>query len=113
MDIQHTIILLLNAFVRSLPQFVVIGIGIFLCFSNRAKYPKASKTALGGLIVLLVSDLLGLLAFVLQVYLPLWLEGAYQTAAYIGFVIGFILSAISAIGLGLVIYAVWIERRRE
>ena len=110
MEIRQVLYLLLTGFIRQLPQFIVLITGIALCFSNRAKYPKASRIALGGLFILLITDLIGIAIFLFQVYLPFWTSGSAKAFGYINFAVGIVFSIISAGGLGLIIYAVWTER---
>lgn len=110
MEFQQIAYFVFSSIIRQLPQLIVIVIGLFLCFSNRAKYPKASKMALGGLFILLVSQILGTALFLFQVYLPLWYRDSYEKVGYINFAAGTLLSIITAAGLGLIIYAVWAER---
>lgn len=113
MGASETIYFILTTIVRGLPQLIVIGFGIFLCLSNRAKYPKASKTTLGGLIILLVATLLGLGASIFSVYSMVWFRDSFNAVSYATFAVSVLLSVISAVGLGLVIYAVWTERGKE
>lgn len=110
METQQVAYLLLSSIVRQLPEIIVLIIGLVWCFSNRAKYPKAGKIALGGLFILLASRILGTAIFLLQVYLPVWYRDSYQTFSYINFAVGILFSIVSAAGLGLIIYAVWAER---
>jgi hypothetical protein len=100
MEFQQFAYLLFSSIIRQLPQFIVLMIGLFLCFSNRTKYPKASRMSLGGLFILLASQILGTAFFIFQVYLPLWYRDSFEKVGYISF----------AVGLGLIIYAVWAER---
>ena len=112
MELNQLLYLLMTSLLRQLPQFIVLIVGIVMCFSNRAKAPKASKMALAGLIILFMTDLLGTAIFLFQVYMPLWLNTSMQTVGYVNFAVGFVLSIIAAGGLGLIIYAVWTERNR-
>lgn len=113
MNTWETVYFILTTFARLLPQFIVLGFGIFLCFSNRAKYPRAAKTALGGLIILLITTLLGFIANILTVYSTVWFRASFNAVSYVSFAVSILLSVISAVGLGLLIYAVWAERERK
>lgn len=110
MEFQQAAYLLFSSVIRQLPQYIVIVIGIVICFSNRAKYPKASKMALGGLFILLASQILGTAFFLFQVYLPIWYRDSYEKITYISFALSILFSTVSAAGIGLIIYAVWAER---
>lgn len=110
METQQVLYLLLIAFTRQLPQFIVIIIGIVLCFSNRAKSPKASKIALSGLLILLLTYFLGVALFLIQIYLPILMNKSGNEAVYISSALGILFSLLPAIGLGLIIYAVWAGR---
>lgn len=112
METSQMLYLLLTSFARQLPYFLILIVGIVLSFSNRAKFPRAGNMALAGLFILLFTDVIGTVVYLVQIYLPIWFHTSYETVGYIGFAIGFVLSLISALGLGLVTYAIWTDRNK-
>ena len=92
----------LTSFALLLPQLVVIIIGIVFSVMKRSKNSQGSKFALLGLGVMLLFGLLGL-AFSI---IPIW----FQAFSTIALIIRFFVNIVWAVGLGILIYAVWTER---
>lgn len=113
MDSTATIYFLLTSFIAVLPQLLVIIAGIVFCFFNMAKSPQAGKFALSGLGVMLLMILFGLAFSYVQVQLPLWYRDSYQTIGYINFAVGTARSIFWSVGLGLILYAVWVGRSKD
>ena len=114
MDATQMIYFFLSSLAVMLPQFIVIIIGIIFSIMNWSHFPKASKMALGGLGIMLFIGILGLAVTVIQIQLPLWYGAqSYTTIAYINTSVRFVLNIIWAVGLGLLIYAVWSGRNEK
>lgn len=111
MDATQTIYFLLSSLAVMLPQMIVLIIGIIFSFTNWSRTPQASKMALIGLGIMLLINFLGLGVTVIQVQLPLWYGAqSYTTIAYVNTAVRFVLNVAWAVGLGLLIYAVWVGR---
>ena len=110
MEWSGIITFFLSSLLRELPQFIVLFGGLFYCFTKWESSAKASRTAFIGIIILILVNLLGLVMSVVQIQLTHWIKDSFERVAFISFTIGFVLNVISAIGLSLILYAVWIGR---
>lgn len=107
---QNWLSIIGSSLVVHLPMILVIGVGIFFCFSNLQKHPKAARTALIGLFILLFVHFIGIFLPAIYTWISLSMRGNWTAYGFITIISGFIVSLIGAVGLGLVIYAVWKER---
>lgn len=102
-----------GALVQQIPNFLVICAGLAYCFLNLRKSPKASKTALIGLLILFFVHIAALFLPVIFTQMAFSMRDNIQTVGMLNMAIGFVYSLIGAVGLGFVIYAVWIGRKEE
>ena len=113
MDMTNWLTVIGGSFVQQLPHLLVTIAGLIFCFLNLKKFPRASRTALIGLIILLLTHIAGMFLPALYTYLMISARESARNVGYLTVVIGFFYSLISAAGLGLVIYAVWLGRKPE
>lgn len=113
MEITNWISLVGGSFFQHIPQFLVIIAGLVFCFSNLKKFPQASRTAIVGLIILFLMNIVGMLLPAIYTYFTISMRESARNVGYFSMIIGFFYSLISAAGLGLLIYAVWIGRKPE
>lgn len=113
MDTTQTIYFILSSLAVMLPHLIVIIIGIIFAFTNFSRTPQASKLALAGLGIMLLIGILGLVVTAIQINLPMWLGMQFTTVSYISTAVRFVLNIIWAVGLGLLIYAVWAGRSEK
>lgn len=113
MEITSWISLVGGSFVQHLPQFLVIIAGLAFCFLNLKKFPQTSRTAAVGLIILFLMNIVGMFLPAIYTYLMVSACESSQNIGYLTMIIGFFFSLMNAVGLGLVIYAVWIGRKSE
>lgn len=102
-----------GAFFQQLPHFLVTVAGLIFSFLNLEKFPRASRTAMIGLIILLLMHIAGVFLPAFSTYLIISARENARNVGYFSLVVGFFYSLISAVGLGLVIYAVWLGRKPE
>jgi hypothetical protein len=110
METSSLIYFILTNLAGEIPRLIVIFAGFVYCFSKWSRYPKAGKTAFAGLLILFLLIFLGLIASVVQVQMTYWRTISFESIGYFNFALRFLLNVISAIGLGLIIYAVWLGR---
>lgn len=110
MELQALMPLIAASLFRLIPQLIIIGIGIFICMSNRERYPRAGKLALGGLFILLFDTLFTTAFSAFMPYLLHSIQESVQTFAIINLIISLLLNLLRAVGLGMIIYAVWADR---
>jgi hypothetical protein len=110
MDATNIVYFILGQLLAIIPKLLVLLFGIILCITKWSKSPKASKIALIGIIIMLILSLLGIATSYLQSQMFLWFRDSYQTIGYVNFGIGFVFNFLWSVSLGLIIYAVWIER---
>lgn len=99
-----------GSFIQQLPHFLVTIAGLIFSFSNLKKFPRASRTAMIGLMILLLTNIVGIFLPALSTYLMISARSSVRNIGYLNVVVGFFYSLISAVGLALVVYAVWLGR---
>ncbi len=110
MDISNWLSLVGGSFVQHIPHLLVIGLGLVFCFLKLKNFPKASRTAMIGLAILFIINLIGIFLPAIFVQISYSFRDDISTVGIINFAVGFIFSLIGAVGLALVIYAVWLGR---
>lgn len=113
MDLTNWATIIGGSFFQQLPYFLVTIAGLIFSFLNLKKFPRASRMAMIGLIILLFMHIVGVFLPALSTYLIISARESARNVGYFSMVVGFFYSLISAVGLGLVIYAVWIGRKPE
>lgn len=113
MDLKDWFTIAAGSFIQHIPQLLVITAGIVFCIFNLKKFRQASRIALAGLIILFLTQIVGVFLPALFTQIMLSYRDNTQTMGLVNMSIGFIYSLISAVGLGAVIYAVWIGRNAE
>lgn len=114
METTQAIYFILTSFGVMLPQIIVLVGGLIFSFTNMKQNPQAGKLALAGLGIMLLVGILGLVVTFIQIQLPGWYGAkSYITIAYVSTAIHFIFNIIWAIGLGLLVYAVWSGRSKS
>lgn len=109
MDSIQVLSFLVNSLITIIPQLIVTIIGIIFCFSNWSQHPKASKMTLLGLVIMFAITILFVVLSILQTQMWQW----FIEAAYISAGIRIILNILWAVGLALVIFAVWADRKEK
>lgn len=113
METTQAIYFILTNLGVMLPQIIVLIGGLIFSFTNMKQNPQAGKLALAGLGIMLIIGLLGLVVTFIQIQLPSWYGVySYVTIAYIATAIHFVFNIIWAVGLGLLVYAVWTGRNK-
>jgi hypothetical protein len=100
-----------GAFLQRLPMLLVILAGLAFCFFNLKTSPAASRMTLIGLIILLISNIVSVFLPVLFTQMALSYRDDLMTYGIISIAVGFVFSLIGSIGLGLIIYSVWVGRK--
>lgn len=105
---METLTSILVSLVRVLPIIIVLIIGFVQCISNYSKHPKVSRLALGGISVLFIFTALDL-------FYPFFVGLSFKyfnanSFGYVNFAIGLVMSIFFAAGLGMILYAVWLNR---
>ncbi|MFZ5439924.1 MAG: hypothetical protein ACOZQL_07930 [Myxococcota bacterium] len=103
--------MLLSSLVVALPHLVVLVALVALAISRWNRHPRVSMLAASAGVLMLLIDLV---AHPLVTALPLWLVEHGRTASEAGIplaIVGFGSSVLSAIGLGVLVAAVFAERR--
>lgn len=114
METTQAIYFVLTSLGVMLPQLLIIIGGIIYSFMNMEKNPQTGKLALAGLGIMLLVGLLGLVVTFIQIQLPSWYGVySYVTITYIATAIHFVFNIIWAVGLGLLVYAVWTGRNKS
>ena len=113
MDMTNWATLIGGSFFQQLPHFLVTIAGLIFSFLNLKKFPRASRMAMIGLIILLLMHIVRIFLPALSTYLIISAGESARNAGYFSLIIGFLYSLISAVGLGLVIYAVWVGRNEN
>jgi len=113
MEMTNWISLVGGSFFQHIPQFLVIAAGLAFGLSNLRKFPRASRTAIAGLIILFLMNVVGMFLPAIYTYFAVSMRESARNVGYFSMIIGFFYSLISAVGLGLVIYAVYIGRNPE
>lgn len=111
METADALRILLSTLTYKLPTIIVLIGAIVYCAVNFSKYPKISPRILFGLLILLAADLLSLFIPLLNVYLIKNL--GTQSFGYLSFFIGTLFSVSFALGLGLILSAIWMNRTPE
>lgn len=109
MDPIQVLSFLVNSLITIVPQLIVTIIGIIFCFSNWSQHPKASKMTLLGLVIMFVITISFVVFSVLQTQLWQW----FVEVPYISAGIRIILNILWAVGLALIIFAVWADRKEK
>lgn len=113
MDMTNWAMIIGGSLFQQLPHLLVAIAGLIFSFLNLKKFPRASRTAMIGLIILLLAHIAGIFLPALSTYLIISARESARNAGYLTTVIGFFYSLICAVGLGIVIYAVWLGRKPE
>lgn len=113
MDMTNWLTILGGSFVQQFPYLLVTIAGLIFSFLNLKKFPRASRTAMIGLIILLLTHIVGMFLPAIYTYLAISARESARNIGYLTVIVGFFFSLISAAGLGLVIYAVWLGRKPE
>lgn len=112
MDFFESVKFLLSSLIYKLPILFVLGGATVYCVINFSKNPPINRRVLGGLLVLLLVEFLSFFTPLLNIYL---LRNSFNqnSFAYLTFFIGFLLSLGFAVGLGLILSAIWTVNRPE
>lgn len=113
MDTTQAIYFILGNLVVMLPQLIVIIIGIIFAFTKFSRTPQVSKLAIAGLGIMLLIGISGLVVTAIQLQLPSWLGMSLTTVSSIMTAVRLILNIVWAVGLGLLIYSVWVGRNEQ
>ena len=113
MELKDWLTLAAGSFIQHIPQLLVIAAGLVFCVLKLKKSPQASRVALAGLIILFFTQIVGVFLPALFTRIMLSYRDNAQSVGLVNMTIGFIYSLVSAIGLGAVIYAVWIGRNAK
>lgn len=111
MEISDVFRLLFATLPYKIPVAVVLIGAIVFCFVNFSKYSKINTRVLIGLFILLATEFLSVFVPILNFYLIR--TGGAESLKYISFFIGTLFSLGFAIGLGVILSAVWINRTPE
>ena len=103
----------LTSFALMVPQLVIIIIGIIFAVRNLSRTPMVSKLALLGLVLMLLVGLLGVAIYIVQIYIQFGNPGFASLFTNIATVVRGVFNVIGAVGLGLLIYAIWTERSEK
>ncbi len=93
-----------------LPHLLVVVAGLLFAVSRLSRFPRISRLAIVAFGVMLLVDVFG-------IFSPLITHYVYQSTqniqkmGLVSFVIGTITSLIHAAAFGLLVYAVWADRR--
>jgi hypothetical protein len=109
METAEFLRIIFGSLVYQLPIFIVLSIGIIYCIITFFKHPKTNRWALGGLLVMFALDIVNLFNPVWNIYF-FRTYGSSGVFGYITYLIGFVLSMIFAVGLGMILYAIWANR---
>ncbi len=113
MDPIQTLYFIATNLLTVTPQLLVFLFGIILCISKWSNTPKASKMAFIGIVIMFLMTLAGVIFSVIQFQLAFWSSDFIQSSAYINVGVRSVLSILWSVGLGLLIYAVWIGREKS
>lgn len=110
MDATETIYFIFSSVLSWLPQLLVLIGSMVFCLSQMSKNPRAGKMALTGLAVMLLTAILGIGLSWVQANLTFWMRDNLQKVGYIILAFNLVQGAIWSIGLGILVYAVFVGR---
>ena len=112
MEIMELLQVILSGLIWKLPIFIVLFAAAIYCVINFSKYPKVNRIALSGILILLVLDVLGLFLPILHAYLFKH-YGTGNVFSYVNSAVSLVMSIVYAVGLSMILYAVWVNRNQK
>ena len=95
-----------------LPIFIILIVGLALSLIRYRKYPKVSLIVAIACITLFLLNVVSIFLPVLTTYLYRGGQNI-NSVTYLSYFLNFLVSLLSAAGIGLLIFAVWRERSKE
>ncbi len=110
MDATQTLYFIATFLLTVTPQLLVILFGLILCFYNWSKVPKVSKRACAGLVIMLLTTLTGVVISAIATQMTFWYRDSIQNISFADVGIHAVLNILWSVGLGILIYTVWVDR---
>ncbi|MDQ2746410.1 MAG: hypothetical protein M3T96_04015 [Acidobacteriota bacterium] len=110
METADVLRILFSSALYKLPILIVAVGGIIFAATNYSKNPSVNRRVIGGLIMLLAADVFSLLIPFLNLYIYRN-YGVQSYFIYFGYLVGTLIAVVSAVGVGLILLAVWTQRK--